>query len=270
MTRPPVDVVTSEVTVLETAATAVDVIDADLGPGVRAGFTTRRGGVSEGPWQGLDLALHVGDDDAAVARNRALLAGWAGAPVRFGHQVHGTAVEVVDGAAGLHGVGERDAEVTGCDALVTAAPGMPVGVLVADCVPVLLADPAAGVVAAAHAGRRGLLDGVLARTVEAMVAAGARASAVRAVVGPCAGPCCYEVPARMREQAAAVLPAVHAVTRKGTPSIDLRAGCREALGRAGVGDVAVVERCTVEDPVLYSYRRSAVTGRFAGVVVVDA
>ena len=249
-------------------APAVDVIAVDLGPGVRAGFTTRRGGVSTGSWEGLDLALHVGDEAAAVGRNRELLAGWAGGPVRFGHQVHGTTVRTLGPRDG-----PEDAAAggpPGCDALVTAAAGVPVGVLVADCVPVLLADTGAGVVAAVHAGRRGLVDGVLARTVAAMEAAGAHASAVRAVVGPCAGPCCYEVPAAMRAQAAAVLPAVHALTRRGTPSIDLRAGCREALARVSVEDVTVVDRCTVEDPLLYSYRRSAVTGRFAGVVVRDA
>lgn len=238
---------------------------ADLGPGVVAGFTTRAGGVSRGPWEGLDLGLHVGDDPADVDRNRALVGEWAGAPVSFARQVHGTRAEVVD--APPQGSGDLFA-ADGCDALVTARAAVPLGALVADCVPVLLADPQAGVVAAAHAGRNGLLDGVLQAAVHRMVELGARPASVRAALGPCAGPCCYEVPHDMRAQACTVLPPMHAITRAGTPSLDLRAGCRAALASAGVGRVDDVGGCTVEDPDLYSYRRAAVTGRFAGVVVL--
>jgi hypothetical protein len=240
------------------------VLPADLGPGVVAGFTTRVGGVSRGPWEGLDLGLHVGDDPADVSRNRALVGDWAGAPVSFARQVHGIRAEVVDAPA-PHGSGDLFA-TDGCDALVTARPAVPLGVLVADCVPVLLADAHAGVVATAHAGRNGLLDGVLQATVRRMVELGARPPSVRAALGPCAGPCCYEVPHDMRAQACTVLPSLRATTRAGTPSLDLRAGCREALTSAGVGRVDEVGGCTVEDPDLYSYRRAAVTGRFAGVV----
>jgi len=244
------------------------VLPADLGPGVVAGFTTRAGGVSRGPWEGLDLGLHVGDDPADVGRNRALLGEWAGAPVGFARQVHGTRVEVVDDLPEPGRSGDLFA-ADGCDALVTARAAVPLGVLVADCVPVLLADPQAGVVATAHAGRRGLLDGVLQATVRRMVGLGARPASVRAALGPCAGPCCYEVPPDMRAHACALLPALHATTQAGTPSLDLRAGCREALASVGVGRVDDVGGCTVEDPDLYSYRRAAVTGRFAGVVRLD-
>jgi YfiH family protein len=232
---------------------------------VVAGFTTRSGGVSRGPWEGLDLGLHVGDDPDDVGRNRALVGEWAGAPVSFARQVHGIRAEVVDATPAPQESGDLFA-AGGCDALVTARAAVPLGVLVADCVPVLLADPQAGVVAAAHAGRNGLLDGVLQATVRRMVALGARPPSVRAALGPCAGPCCYEVPQDMRAQACTVLPSLHATTRAGTPSLDLRAGCREALASAGVGRVDEVGGCTVEDRDLYSYRRAAVTGRFAGVV----
>jgi len=241
------------------------VLPADLGPGVVAGFTTRVGGVSRGPWEGLDLGLHVGDDPADVTRNRALVGQWAGAPVSFARQVHGTAAGVVDTVPAFDRTGDLFA-AEGRDALVTARAAVPLGVLVADCVPVLLADPQAGVVATAHAGRRGLLDGVLQAAVRRMVELGARPVSVRAALGPCAGPCCYEVPQEMRSQACAVLPALHATTREGTPALDLRAGCRQALAGVGVDRVDDVGGCTVEDPELYSYRRSAVTGRFAGVV----
>jgi YfiH family protein len=222
------------------------VLDVDLGPGVRAGFTSRLGGVSTGPWSGLDLALHVGDDPGRVRRNRDLLTGWMGAPVHFVSQVHGSEPE--------------------CDATVSPVAGTAVGVLVADCVPVLLADPEAGVVAAAHAGRRGLLAGVLQRTVAAMTARGALPARIRAALGPAAGACCYEVPEQLRAEAAGQLPALWSSTRRGTPSLDLAAGCRAVLEAAGVSEVRAVGICTIEDERYYSYRRAAVTGRFAGVV----
>jgi YfiH family protein len=243
----------------------LSVLPADLGRGVRAGFTTRAGGVSTGAWEGLDLGLHVGDDPAAVRRNRELLAAWAGAPVRFARQVHGTTVLVLphrDVAAGA------DVDAREADALVTAERGLPVGVLVADCVPVLLADSDAGVVAAVHAGRRGLLGGVLTAAVRAMASVGATPRRTRGAVGPAAGGCCYEVPAQMQEQAAAERPEVRATTTWGTPALDLRAGAAAELRGLGLADVALVGGCTIEDPSLYSYRRRQVTGRFAGLVTL--
>ena len=242
------------------------VLPADLGPGVRAAFTTRAGGVSVGPHAGLDLALHVGDDPGAVRENRALLAAWAGAPVRFARQVHGTTVVRVSEEAGA-AVGDARIEPE-ADGLVTSQVGVPLGVLVADCLPVLLADADAGVVAVAHAGRRGLLAGVLPRVVEAMIESGARPESVRASIGPAAGGCCYEVPAGMLREAAAAVPELAATTTGGTPSLDLRAGAAAQLRAAGVRAVTTVGGCTIEDESFYSYRRSRQTGRFAGVVVL--
>jgi YfiH family protein len=156
----------------------------------------------------------------------------------------------------------------GFDALVARGPGIGIGVLVADCVPVLLVDIEAGVVAVAHAGRPGLLAGVLASVVAAMRAAGALPARVRAALGPAAGPCCYEVPRPMQDDAVARLPRTRARTTWGTPSLDLRAGCRAALAAEGVVDVRFVGGCTIHDDRFYSYRRSPVTGRFAGVVKI--
>jgi YfiH family protein len=141
-------------------------------------------------------------------------------------------------------------------------------VLVADCVPVLLADAQAGVVATAHAGRRGLLAGVLQGAVDAMVAAGARRERIRAAVGPAAGGCCYEVPAEMQAQFCAGRPELRATTSWGTPSLDLRGGAVADLTAAGLAGVTLVGACTVESDDLYSYRRAPVTGRFAGVVAL--
>lgn len=237
----------------------IQVLAADLGPGVRAGFTRRPGGSSAGPYAGLNLALHVGDEPGDVAANREVLAAWAGGPVTFPNQVHGTDVLVV----------EAGDATEPADAVVTAARGTAVGVLVADCVPVLLADADAGVAGAAHAGRKGFVAGVLESALAAMETLGARRSAIRAAVGPAAGPCCYEVPAAMRTDVGAVRPAAPATTLWGTPSLDLPGGCVALLREAGVAAVTTVGGCTIEDDGSYSYRRNGVTGRFAGVVRIE-
>jgi YfiH family protein len=135
---------------------------------------------------------------------------------------------------------------------------------VADCVPVLLADVQAGVVGAAHAGRQGVALDIVGRTVERMRALGA--DRITAWVGPHVCGRCYEVPEQMRDEVAALVPATRAQTTWGTPSLDLGAGVLAQLGAAGVEAVAV-ERCTLEDPALHSYRRDgAASGRIAGLV----
>jgi YfiH family protein len=241
----------------------IQVLAADLGPGVRAGFTRRPGGSSAGPYAGLNLALHVGDEPIDVAANREVLAAWVGGPVTFPNQVHGTDVLVVGAPAGSGDPAEP------ADAVVTGMPGTAVGVLVADCVPVLLADAEAGVAGAAHAGRKGFVAGVIEAALAAMEKLGARRSGIRAAVGPAAGPCCYEVPAAMRADVGAVRPAAPATTLWGTPSLDLPGGCVALLREAGVASVATVGGCTIEDDGSYSYRRNGVTGRFAGVVRIE-
>jgi len=241
------------------------VLPAELGPRVRAGFTTRFGGVSVGPWAGLDLALHVDDDPIQVRANRRLLQDWAGAPVRFVHQVHGCAVLVEDGTDRPPGPEPQ------ADAVVSLSPAVAAGVLVADCVPVLVADAEAGVVAAVHAGRVGLLAGVVEAAVAELARAGAQPARMAAALGPAAGPCCYEVGEAIRADAAQRIPQTWATTRWGSPSLDLRAGCAVVLSRLGVPAVSLVGGCTIEDEALYSYRRARATGsqhtgRFAGVV----
>ncbi|QZN84459.1 peptidoglycan editing factor PgeF [Cellulomonas sp. C5510] len=243
------------------------VLEVDLGPGVRAGFTTRAGGVSAPPWDTLDLGLAVGDDPAHVRENRARVAAWAGAPVAWGRQVHGSAVHVVGSAADA-----RSDAVGDADAFVTTLPGTAVGVLVADCVPVLLADPVARVVGAAHAGRRGLVAGVLQAALGAMVARGADLARVRAVVGPAISGARYEVPAAMQREVAHVVPATACTTDRGTPGLDLPAGAAAVLREAGVGDVRLTGWCTDTDERFYSHRRAQragrTTGRSAGVVAL--
>jgi YfiH family protein len=159
------------------------------------------------------------------------------------------------------------------DALVTDQPGLGLGVLVADCVPVLLADPDARVVGVAHAGRQGLLDGVVGAALEALVAQGAHAERVRAVVGPAACGRCYEVPEQMRDEVAAVRPGTSSTTSWGTPALDLPAGVVAELRAAGVRTVVETGICTLEDERFYSHRLATrggtTTGRFAGVVALE-
>ena len=225
-------------------------------------FTTRSGGTSAPPYDGLDLATHVGDDPARVAANRAALAGAVGLPAgafAFMQQVHGADVAVVDRPA--------PDGVPAVDALVTTTPGLGLAVLAADCLPVLLADPAAGVVAAAHAGRQGLAAGVLQAVLAAMQDLGATAAGTSVVIGPAACGACYEVPAEMAAEVEAQVPGSRATTRAGTPSVDLTAGALAVLRAAGVGAVKAVGGCTLEQPArFYSYRRDGVTGRHGGVV----
>ncbi|AXK44640.1 peptidoglycan editing factor PgeF [Brachybacterium saurashtrense] len=228
--------------------------------GARALFTGRDGGVSTGDHASLNLARHVGDDEAAVERNRALLAVEMGAPLVFVDQVHSADVHVLPSSG--------EVPVLTADALVTDRRDVALAIMVADCLPVLLSDPEAGVVAVAHAGRQGLLGGVLQNTVQAMQGRGARPERLEVSIGPSICGACYEVPESMREETAAQLPAARATTSWGTPALDLRAGAVAVLDAAGVPREAIAAEapCTLEDERFFSYRRSSRTGRFAGVL----
>ena len=242
---------------------AVQLLEAGLpGPG-RSVFTTRAGGVSCAPYDGLDLALHVGDDPDAVHRNRTALADAVGlepSALVFAEQVHGPGVAVV--RAPVAGA------LPGVDALVTSTPELGLVVLAADCVPVLLADPGAGVVAAAHAGRQGLAAGVLQATVQVMVGLGAARQEITAVLGPAVCGRCYEVPGALAADVESHVPGSRSTTHRGTDSVDLLAGATGVLRGLGVQQVTQVGGCTVERADLFSYRRDGRTGRHAGLVLL--
>ena len=156
-------------------------------PGIRHGFFTRHGGVSQGIYASLNCGLGSQDEAAAVRENRARVAAHLqAASVLTAHQIHSPTAVVVTEAW-------PEAERPRADALVTATRGIAVGVLAADCTPVLFADPVAGVVAAAHAGWRGAIGGVLESTIASMEGLGARRADIRAAVGPCIGQDAYEV-----------------------------------------------------------------------------
>lgn len=231
---------------------------------VRRVTTTRAGGVSKPPYDTFNLGDHVGDDPAAVAANRARLTtaiGLGPDRVVWMDQVHGDRVEVVDGP--------RDAALPDTDAVVTAMPRLALAVVTADCVPVLLADARAGVVAAVHAGRVGAQNGVVAKALAAMMAAGAHAADVSALLGPAVSGRNYEVPAAMADEVEAALPGSRTTTSAGTPGLDLRAGIAVQLRALGVGAVDIDPRCTLDDPDLFSHRRGAPTGRLASLVWLE-
>jgi YfiH family protein len=233
--------------------------------GAHFAFTDRWGGVSAAPYEELNLGGAVGDDPDAVRTNRELAAKTLGldpALVVWMNQVHGDGVAEVDGPWGERPVPE-------VDAIVTTRRRLALAVLTADCTPVLLADPVAGVAAAAHAGRPGMVAGVVPAAVRAMVKLGAETSRIVARTGPAVCGRCYEVPDAMRAEVAAVEPAAYAETSWGTPAVDVTAGVHAQLERLGVHDREQSPVCTRESQDHFSYRRDRTTGRLAGYVWLD-
>ena len=231
---------------------------------IRRVTTTRAGGVSAPPFDTFNLGDHVGDDPAAVAANRKRLAAAIGLPedrVVWMNQVHGDRVEVV--------TQPRTDPVDDTDALVTTTPRLALAVVTADCVPVLMADARAGVVAAVHAGRVGAADGVVLCTLDSMLAAGAHVQDISVLLGPAVSGANYEVPEKMAADVEARLPGSRTTTAKGTPGLDLRAGIARQLAGAGVTAIDVDPRCTVADRRLFSHRRAAPTGRLACLVWIE-
>lgn len=260
-----------------------DLIEVDLGPGARGYFTTRglRGtsplgghdgdarawsldGREASIYEGWNLALHVGDDPQRVHRHRRrledLLELDRDQHLAWMNQVHSSVVAAA-----------RAEQVPTADALVldSRVAGAPAGccVLVADCVPLLLSSRDGSLVAAVHAGRRGMLDGIVPATIDVLQGAGVDPADLWAAVGPSICGSCYEVPDDMRALSAQREPACASRTSWGTPGLDVAAGVLAQLERAGVGHISAGHWCTYEDPRFYSFRRDGTTGRLAGVVV---
>jgi polyphenol oxidase len=235
----------------------------EFAPGVRAAFTGRSGGVSSPPYDTLNLSGAVGDEPAAVARNRQRVAQACAVEesgLTWMRQVHGTRV-------GYAGPGSSGQEV---DAIFTNVPGLTLGVLAADCACVLLADPHARIIGAAHSGREGTAAGVVTALAAAMTGEGADPARMRALIGPaiCGG--CYEVSAQVQERVVAAVPEAACHTRRDRPGLDIRAGITAQLSSAGITQVTDDRRCTAETPDLYSFRRDRRTGRFAGLIWLAA
>ena len=229
-------------------------------PHVHALVTTRAGGVSTGPYSSFNLGNHVGDDPTAVAENRRLLRAQLPTDPVWLKQVHGT--RCIDAANAM-----TDNEA---DASFAHAPGIVCVVLTADCLPVLLCDAAGTVVAAAHAGWRGLAAGVIEATVASM---GVPGEQLMAWLGPAIGPQHFEVGSEVREIFIAHdAHAVTAFTRRanGQWLCDVYQLARQRLNTLGIRRIASADFCTVRDAQhFFSYRRDGVTGRMASLIWLD-
>jgi hypothetical protein len=224
-------------------------------------MTTRRGGVSVPPWDSFNLGDHVGDDPDHVAANRALLRRHLPAEPHWLKQVHSARVADLDRGDALE-----------ADAACSRSRGTVCAVLTADCLPVLLCDRAGSVVAAAHAGWRGLAGGVLEASVAAM---GVEPREILAWLGPAIGPQAFEVGdevreafvARHTEAAAAFTPRPHVPDAPPKWLADIYQLARVRLNRAGVAAIHGGGRCTFSEPDrFFSYRRDGITGRMAALV----
>jgi YfiH family protein len=224
---------------------------------VRALVTTRSGGISSGPYASLNLGFRTDDDPAATAQNRSRLLQHLPQPPKWLAQVHGTAVVDADT---LTNVPEADASIA-------REPGTVCAILVADCLPILLADRAGTCVGAAHAGWRGLAAGVIANTVARMAVA---PTDLIAYIGPGIGPAAFEVGDDVLRAFCAnalELERAFAPLRPGKWLCDLPRLARNALHRAGVTEIWGGTLCTYSDSTrFYSYRRDRITGRMAALV----
>ena len=220
---------------------------------VIAGFTTRFGGVSDGAYGGLNLAGHVGDLPANVAKNREILAEQIGiAPdnLKFMNQIHSNRVEILR---------NLDDELPPCDGVITALRGIALCVLVADCSPVLIADERRGVVAAVHAGRAGVTGKICTNAVNLMASEfGCEAGDLRVFVGA-------NIKARNYEVGELDLAEFNRYKNGG--KFDMEAALRDEFTALGVKRVEFDPRCTFGTKELFSYRRDGVTGRFCGFAV---
>lgn len=229
-------------------------------PGVRHAFFTRQGGVSTGLYDSLNVGRGSQDEPADVIENRARCAGWFGvAPEDLNtcYQIHSTVVIQADGSWG-------DARPEG-DAIVTKTPGVVCGALSADCAPVLIVDPQARIVACAHAGWRGALDGVVQAAVDRMVELGGDPERMVAAVGPCIGPDSYEVGLEFLHRFEADSPGSAQFFRPGVSEdkrmFDLPAFVLDRLRTAGIEQREWVGRDTrVEDGLFFSNRRAVLNG----------
>ena len=236
-------------------------------PGLRHGFFGRNGGVSQGDFSSLNVSHATGDDPAHADENRRLVASsMAIGPLVILRQTHSTRVETV--------VAPLPAGSVEGDALVSATPGLALGILTADCTPVLLADPKARVVGAAHAGWRGAAEGIIGNTVAAMVALGADPARICAAIGPTISGPNYEVGDAFRTDFLALHPGGEhhfATPPGGRPHFDLPGFVAEQLAAAGVTQVERAGGCTYALPDRYFSHRFAThrgtrTGRQIAVI----
>jgi YfiH family protein len=225
-------------------------------PGLRHGFFTRQGGVSTGVYESLNVGVGSRDDPEAVRENRARAAAIFGAPperLLTCYQIHSSRAVIAD---------QPWTERPEADAIASRTPGLMLGALAADCAPVLLVDPEAKVIGAAHAGWKGALGGVVQATVDAMTTLGARPSRMLAAVGPCIGTASYEVGLEFLETFLSEAPGSERFFSPGQApdkrQFDLPAFVLGRLDAAGVGQAEWIGRDTYAEPELFFSNRRAV------------
>ena len=241
-------------------------------------FSTRSGGISNPPYATANMAYHVGDDPRSVRENRRLLSlavtGREGVPVYTTSQVHGGDFLLLDADSRLE---LREEENQPADALITAVPGILLGIMIADCLPVLLIDRHLRAVAAAHAGWRGLLAGIVPRTMSAMeMHYGVKPADLLVLLGPCIGRCCYQVGEELIRKFMAEFSFAgdHGWYEElsGNYYLDLRRLQVLQLRKMGVPltMIKVADQCTACGNFFFSYRREhAITGRQIAVVGLE-
>jgi YfiH family protein len=244
-------------------ALTADALPPPGGP-IRHGFFTRRGGVSDGPFAALNCSLSSADDPGRVRENRRRAAGALGLDLPALHgltQVHGAAVAEVDAAGWAEGQGPQ------ADAMVTRRPGVALGIVTADCAPVLFADAEGGVIGAAHAGWRSAVLGVLEATVAAMERLGAARGRIRAAIGPCIAQASYEVGPDLRDAVLSVRGAAGDARffaegrREDRWQFDLAGYCAARLAALGLGTVQALGVDTLaEEERFFSHRRRTLAG----------
>lgn len=232
-------------------------------------FTGRAGGVSGQPFTSFNLADHVGDDPDAVSVNRIRLARMLGeSDLAVMGARHGADVAFVQPQPSQKGLpAERTRTIDGFDGLVTTSADLALAALAADCVPLVFADPDAGVIGAAHCGWPGLVAGIVEAEVEALLAAGASRGNLYAVAGPAICGPHYPVPPQRYEQVVQAVPAASSQSPDGQPAVDVRAGVLAQLAALSVKAVTA-GGCTFETADQYSYRRDGRTGRHSGAIVL--
>lgn len=267
-------------------------IPVELGPGIKVVYTTRLGGVSQGDYASLNLSYKVGDSKEAVAANRRALVSELGLPIRLVSQIHSSRVYDADKTDPV----SLDRKSPEADAQVTRRRDQFLGIFAADCLPVFLADPQAGVIGAAHCGRKGLMAGIIESTVALMVDKGADPAHILATLGPSICSDCYQVEADLAETFNHRFPGTAGVSRFGGTSIDIAGAALTSLRASGIvnlvdsssrvsaataylkddGELAAICHndgqgdpdldtrlaqvqhglCTLENPLWYSHRRS--------------
>jgi YfiH family protein len=212
-------------------------------------FTNRLGGVSKAPFESANLGDHVGDNSLDVLSNRALLEAQIGLPIIFMNQVHGDTVVLV----------ESSSSAPTCDAIITTEHNLALAVMVADCIPLLFKSDVA--VAAVHVGRRGLMNSIALKALEAMHDLGA--AQIHAYIGPSICGSCYEVSEEIYQEVTGKFPSADSRDKTGKFTLDLIAGVKDQIKDTVITDHS---SCVYEDPQSFSYRRDQITGRQAGLI----